>query len=86
MVYPIVVNGINKRDLVNFLEEHNIETRDMLPLINQPLYIKLFGNIEEKYPIAKMINQNGFYIGCHQNLKPEELQYIAKVFEEFFTK
>ena len=81
MMFPIVIKkgaGLDKKDFVFFLEENNIETRDMLPLVNQPIYKKLFGDdIEEKYPNAKWINNNGFYIGCHQKITKEELDYIV---------
>ena len=86
MMYPIVIKQRNKKDLVFFLEENLIETREMMPLLNQPVYIKLFGNIEDKYPVAKWINNNGFYIGCHQYLKKKELTYIIEKFHEFFIK
>lgn len=84
MMYPIVLKNKHKRDLVNFLEKRNIETREMVPLINQPIYKKFFGNIEEKYPVAKWINRSGFYIGCHPYLTKKEIQYIVDTFYEFF--
>lgn len=48
MMYPIVVKKASKRDLIFFLEENLIETRDVMPLLNQSIYRKLFGNIEDK--------------------------------------
>lgn len=89
MMFPIVIKqdtGIKKMDLVMFLEERNIETRDMQPLINQPVYIKLFGSLEPQYPVAKWINQCGFFIGCHQALKKFDLDYISAAFEEYFSR
>lgn len=87
MMFPIVIkqgSKISKKDFVFFLEENNIETRDMLPLVNQPLYKKLFGeDIEEKFPVAKWINDSGFYIGCHQKITDREIEYIVGKFEEF---
>lgn len=88
MLYPVVIketSPIKKEDIVQFLEEHNIETRDMMPLINQPFYIKLFGDIEAQYPVARWINRNGFYIGSHQLLTEEERTYIIRAFKEFFV-
>jgi len=79
MMFPILVreeSGISTRELVKYLEKCNIETRPMLPLLNQPIYIKLFGDIEKEYPVAKYINKNGFYVGCHHGLTIEELDYI----------
>ncbi|MCF7835750.1 MAG: DegT/DnrJ/EryC1/StrS family aminotransferase [Candidatus Marinimicrobia bacterium] len=89
MMYPIVVHKnrkIKRDDLVNYLECHNIETRPMLPLLNQPFYKKKFGDIEKNYPVAKWINNNGFYIGCHQGLSNEDIEYIIEVFKNFFEK
>ncbi|MBI2136180.1 DegT/DnrJ/EryC1/StrS family aminotransferase [Candidatus Woesearchaeota archaeon] len=97
MMFPIVIKQpqflgkpqqlANRDELTFFLEENNIETRLMLPLVNQPYLKKLFGaGLEERYPIAKHINNNGFYIGCHPELGEKELQYIARKFDEFFNR
>jgi dTDP-4-amino-4,6-dideoxygalactose transaminase len=86
MMFPIVLNGQKKKDIVNFLEENLIETRDMLPLLNQPIYKKEFGEIEDNYPVARLIDQSGFYIGCHQYLKETELKYIIEKFYEYFER
>jgi perosamine synthetase len=85
MMFPIVVKNENKDKLVGFLECNGIETRDMLPLINQPIYKKLFSSNEDDYPVAKWINGSGFYIGCHQNLTTKELDYIIDIFIKFFS-
>jgi len=86
MLFPVVVRNGSKRDLVNYLEKHNIETRDMMPLVNQPVYRTRFGNIEEQYPIAKWINESGFYIGCHPYLTTAERQYVVDIFHDFFKR
>ena len=86
MMYPIVIKEESKKGLVNFLEKNGVETRDMLPLTNQPVYKDLLGWNEEEYPVAKWINENGFYIGCHQNLIPLELDYITDLFDKYFHK
>ena len=88
MMYPIVVKDpkIKRDELTLYLEKNGVETRYMLPLLNQPIYIKLFGNLEGQYPIAKNINKNGFYIGCHQKLDKEDLDYVIQTFKEFFSK
>ncbi len=86
MMYPIVVKDPVSRDaLVNYLEENLIETRPMLPLLNQPIYKTLFGDIEKNYPVAKLVNQNGFYIGCHQGLTDQELAYIVATFHHYLA-
>jgi len=86
MMFPIVVKSerFKKKDLVHFLEENQVETRDMFPLINQPIYLKLFGDLRKDYPAAIFINENGFFIGCHQKLSRQDLDYIVDRFFEFF--
>lgn len=87
MMYPIIVKAPLQRDeLTLFLEENNIETRPMVPLLNQPYYQQLFGtDLEDHYPVAKKINQQGFYIGCHPELTSEELQYMVDTLAEFLS-
>ena len=89
MMYPIVIReglGVQKSDLVHYLEEQGIETRDMLPLTNQPIYQRLFGTSEDDYPIAKWINNYGFYVGCHQDMREQELDYLAGAMTSFFAQ
>lgn len=85
MLYGLVTRHENKKRLVNFLESLNIETRDLLPLINQPVYRRLFGELEEQYPVAKKLNESGFYIGCHYYMSDEEVEFVVQAFHEFFA-
>lgn len=87
MMFPILLRktcGKTRDELVRFLEGKNIETRPMLPLLNQPVYKELFGDIEKQYPNAEYINSHGFYIGCHHGLNEEQLQYQIEMIKEFF--
>jgi len=86
MLFGIVTKGDFKRRLVNFLESRNIETRDLLPLINQPIYVKTFGDLSTKYPVANLLNHNGFYIGCHPYMTEGEVEFVINSFRLFFKK
>ena len=79
MLFPIVLTNkkINRKKVLNYLEEHDIVTRYMMPLTNQPIFKKLFGNIEDKYPVAKYMNEKAFLIGIHQGLNENDLDYVA---------
>jgi dTDP-4-amino-4,6-dideoxygalactose transaminase len=82
MMFPIVCKQPNTRDkLTRHLNENGIETRRMLPLINQPAYKGLWN--PDDYPVAKWIDENGFYIGCHQDLSQDDLDYVVEVFGKF---
>lgn len=89
MMFPIVIKQsgrFGKTQMVNYLENYGIETRDMLPLINQPFYQRQFKIKQSDFPVADWINQNGFYIGCHQEMGKSELDYIISVLNKFFKK
>lgn len=84
MLYGLVFRDEDKGPLVNFLEDRGVETRDMLPLLSQPVYKKLFGDLEAKYPVAQKLNRSAFYIGCHQYLTPGDTDYVVEQFRAFF--
>jgi perosamine synthetase len=88
MMFTVLIKDkkINKWRFIEFLESNGIATRELLPLLNQPAYQKTFGHLENQYPVAKMINQNGFYIGCHPYMNLSDIKYISKKFYEFLSK
>ena len=50
MMYPLVIKddkAFTRNEIVKYLEQNNIETRPMLPLLNQPIYKEIFGDIEK---------------------------------------
>jgi len=83
MLYGILLKNENKTKMVNYLENLNIETRDLLPLINQPIYKSLYGDLEGKYPIAKKINTSGFYIGCHSYMTDDEINFVIDAIRSY---
>lgn len=86
MMFPIVLRKEKKGELVNFLEHNGIETRDMLPLINQPVYQRLFDLDAADYPVATWVNESGFYIASHHGLTDVEREYMGEVFDAYFTR
>lgn len=86
MLFGIVLKKGNKDDLVNYLEKNGIETRDLLPLVNQPIYGQYFRNKKTDYPVATKLANSGFYIGCHQYLTNHDTSYVIKTFHDFFKR
>jgi dTDP-4-amino-4,6-dideoxygalactose transaminase len=85
MMFPVVVKkGVRRGPLVNYLEQQGVETRFMFPLLSQPFYRKLFGDLEKSCPVARYISRAGFYIGCHQGLTRDDLDYVVQVFQSYF--
>jgi len=86
MLYGLVLRHRPKKELVNYLEHANIETRDMLPLTSQPIYKQMFGKqLEDRYPVARWINGSGFYIGCHSYMTDSEVEFVTQTFHRFFA-
>ena len=66
MMYPMVLRSGDRDDLLMFLEQNGIETRYLFPLLDQPVYKKLFPGLAEKFPVAQHLAKQGFYIGMHK--------------------
>jgi len=87
MMYPIVTGpGVDRDDLTFYLEEHGVETRQMMPLTNQPIYERLWPGIEDRYPVAREINRRGFYIGSHPAMTLDDADYVTGVFGDYFAQ
>lgn len=64
------------------LEQRGVETRPLFGCIptQQPEYDYLRQQYAGKLPVADFIGSNGFYLGCHQYLSQEDLDYICESF------
>jgi perosamine synthetase len=87
MLYAIVLaEEINRKSVLEYLEKNGVMTRFLMPLLNQPIVEKLFGKIEDKYPVAKYIDENGFLLGIHSELEKSDFDYVSKVLNEAIDK
>ena len=87
MAYPLVnkqPEKISRKKLRIHLEKLGIETRPLFGCIptQQPAYSHLHDVYENKLPNAEFAGRNGFYIGCHQYLTNEDVEYIVKCFKK----
>lgn len=82
MLYPMVLKRKSRDDLMAFLLDRGIESRQMMPLLNQPVYRNLAR--EEDFPVAKWINENGICLPCHPLLTDEQIGYMTGAVKEFF--
>jgi dTDP-4-amino-4,6-dideoxygalactose transaminase len=87
MAYPLVIRhpeSISRKKLRAELEKLGIETRPLFGCIptQQPAYYHMSDAYKNKLPNAEFVGKNGFYIGCHQYLTGEDLDYIVKCFKE----
>lgn len=81
LAYPIVIKKPEiKNKLLFELEKRGIENRPIFGCIptQQPAYKYLKEKYKGKLPNAEYIGKNGFYIGCHQYLEQDDLDYMIK--------
>ena len=86
LTYPIIIKDpkvISRKRLRRELEKMGIETRPLFGCIptQQPAYDYLKREYEGRLPNADYLGRNGFYIGCHQYLEQEDLDYVVEVFD-----
>ena len=87
LAYPMVINmpeKISRQRMLLELEKRSIECRPLFGCVptQQPSYRHLKHIYKGKLPTAEYIGENGFYIGCHQYLTDEDLDFIINVFDE----
>lgn len=87
LVYPLVIKHprhISRKFLREELERRGVETRPLFGCIptQQPAFNYLKSRYAGRLPNAEHAGRYGFYIGCHQYLTQEDLDYIVAVFDE----
>lgn len=79
--YPLLVTNPNysRNKIVLALEKMGVECRPIFNSIptQQPAYSHLKKKFDGKLPNAELVGNNGFYVGCHQYLTTNDLEYLA---------
>ena len=91
LAYPIIIEddkSISGKKLRTELEKYGIETRPLFGCVptQQYAYHFLKDKYRNKLPTAEYIGANGFYIGCHQYLEIEDLDFIIATFKRILTE
>jgi perosamine synthetase len=80
-MYSILVEdefGMTRDQLRAFLAYHGIETRTFfIPMHLQPIYHRAYQG--QRYPVAEMLCQRGFYLPSASSLNPREIDYITEM-------
>lgn len=86
MMYPLKVRTADEKvKLTQYLEEHGIETRDLLPLVNQPVYAK-YGDLRAANPVSADLVDTAFYVGCHQHITDDDADHVVATIKSFFWR
>ena len=80
--YPMMINStdISRNEICRALNERGIETRPMFPCIptRQPAYRSVAASYDNLLPNSEYLSANGFYVGCHEHLSPQDMEIVAR--------
>jgi perosamine synthetase len=83
-MYSILVRdefGMTRDQLRAYLANNGIETRTFfIPMHLQPIYYQSFKG--QRYPVAEMLCQRGFYLPSASSLTPREIDYVVEKISE----
>lgn len=84
MMFPIILHErMDTANVVHYLNEHGVEVRRMMPITNQPIVQDYFHtNLAAEFPVADLINKQGFYVGCHPELSLEDMDEMGSIVDE----
>lgn len=91
LAYPLTIredSKIKRKWLRTRLENDGIENRPLFGCIptQQPAFSYLKEIYKDKLPIADYLGRNAFYIGCHQYLQRDDLDYIVQTFDKILLR
>ena len=88
--FPVIIQEgakFSRNQLVDFLEKHGIDTRNLFS--SMPTQCPGFGFLGYKYgefPNAEYIGKNGIHIGVHQDIGKEECDYVIDTIGSFLSE
>lgn len=84
MMYSIVLDEqLDASNIIDYLNDKSVEVRRMMPITNQPVVQDYFNSkLKDEFPIADLINRQGFYVGCHPELTIDDMEEMGSVIDE----
>lgn len=78
----------SRNELIQFLEQHQIGTRLLFGgnLTRQPAYLDVPYKIYQPLTNSDVIMRDSFWVGVHPSIGEEQLDYMEKVFGQFFER
>lgn len=85
MFYPIrlLTNYYGTRDdLLKYLRAHGVESREAMPLVNQPCFAPMYR--KRSCPNAEEWTERGLLLPLHPLMNANEVEYVCQTVERFF--
>ena len=87
-MYSILIEdefGMTRDQLRGYLAKHGIETRTFfIPMHLQPIYYTMFKG--QRYPVAEMLCERGFYLPSASSLTESQIRYVAGVLQQAYQE
>lgn len=81
-------NKFKRKDIVNFFEDHKIQTRPYFAgsVMLQPAYTGMMDphDVVNNYPNARKVTTDTFFLGTSPVISQPQLDYIEKILNKFF--
>jgi len=84
LAIPLLCNGINRMELLTFLETNHIQTRVCFAgnVTRHPVYRHYL----QEFKNSDNIMANGFLVGAHHGMTLEDVDYVCVKIKEFINK
>ena len=89
--FPLTIknnNNFKRKDIINYLEDNKIQTRPYFAgnIMLQPAYSGIMDkqDVINKYPNARKVTTDSFFLGTSPVISSEQIMYIQTIIEKFF--
>jgi dTDP-4-amino-4,6-dideoxygalactose transaminase len=83
MFFPVRLTAGHRDKLLNTLRINEIESREAMPLINQPVFKDLYK--KGSCPNAENWTKNGILLPLHPKMTEKDVEFVCKVVRRFFN-
>ncbi len=87
--FPVTVrNGTSRRSLVQWLEDGNIETRELFGghILRQPAFISAGVRVHGDLINSERVVRDTFFVGVYPGIDHQMVNYMVDRFSEFFKR
>ena len=87
--FPITVrNGVSRRDLVQWLEDSRIETRQIFAgnIVRQPAYQRVPHRVHGDLHRSDIVMNDTFFVGVYPGINDAMIDFVLERVEAFFKR
>jgi CDP-6-deoxy-D-xylo-4-hexulose-3-dehydrase len=87
--FPLTVRGsVSRRDLVQYLEEAKIETRQLFGgnILRQPGFNNIRHRVHGELTNSDRVMTDTFFVGVYPRLNDDMIAYMIETFHKFFAR